>query len=103
MTAGCTVVAKPSELAGLSPYLLTDIIDGVGLPAGVFNLVSGTGVLVGNAIARHPDVDMVSFTGSDRAGSRVAELASKSVKKVTLELGGKSAQIISRMPTWVVR
>lgn len=94
LAAGCTVVVKPSEVAGLSPLVLTEIIDEVGLPAGVFNLVSGDGPEVGEAIATHPLVDMVSFTGSDRAGKRVAEIASASVKRLSLELGGKSANIV---------
>ncbi len=94
LVTGCTVVAKPSEVAGLSPYLLAEIIDEAGFPAGVFNLVSGTGPEVGEALVKHPEIDMISFTGSDRAGRRVAELAAATVKKVALELGGKSAQII---------
>jgi aldehyde dehydrogenase (NAD+) len=94
LVAGCTVIAKPSEVAGLSPYLLAEIIDEAGFPPGVFNLVSGTGTEVGEALVAHPDVDMISFTGSDRAGRRVAELAAATVKKVALELGGKSAQVI---------
>ena len=72
LAAGCTVVLKPSEVAPLNAFILAEIIDGIGLPAGVFNLVSGTGPVVGEAIAAHPDVDMVSFTGSTRAGTRVA-------------------------------
>ncbi len=94
LAAGCTVVLKPSEVAPLSAFVLAEIVDDVGLPAGVFNLVSGTGPVVGEAIAAHPDVDMVSFTGSTRAGKRVAELAAQSVKRVALELGGKSPFII---------
>jgi acyl-CoA reductase-like NAD-dependent aldehyde dehydrogenase len=94
MAAGCTVVLKPSEVAPLGIFMLAEIIDEVGLPAGVFNLVSGLGPVVGEAIASHPDVDMVSFTGSTRAGRRVAELAAQSVKRVALELGGKSANLI---------
>jgi acyl-CoA reductase-like NAD-dependent aldehyde dehydrogenase len=94
LAAGCTVVLKPSEVAPLNAFILAEIIDEVGLPAGVFNLVSGTGPVVGEAIAAHPDVDMVSFTGSTRAGKRVSELASQTVKRVTLELGGKSPNII---------
>ena len=94
LAAGCTVVLKPSEVAPLTAYVLAEIIDEVGLPAGVFNLVSGAGPVVGEAMAVHPDVDMVSFTGSTRAGKRVSELASQSVKRVALELGGKSANII---------
>jgi acyl-CoA reductase-like NAD-dependent aldehyde dehydrogenase len=92
--AGCTVVLKPSEVAPLNAFVLAEIIDEAGLPAGVFNLVSGTGPVVGEAIASHPDVDMVSFTGSTRAGRRVAELAAATVKRVALELGGKSPNVI---------
>src|SRR6266550_4506505 len=94
LAAGCTVVLKPSEVAPLNAFVLAEVIDEAGLPAGVFNLVSGVGPVVGEAIAAHPDVDMVSFTGSTRAGKRVAELAARTVKKVTLELGGKSANIL---------
>ncbi len=94
MTAGCTVVVKPSEVTPLSAFILAEIIDEVAVPAGVFNMVTGTGPVVGEAMAAHPGVDMVSFTGSTRAGSRVSELAAASVKPVTLELGGKSANVI---------
>jgi acyl-CoA reductase-like NAD-dependent aldehyde dehydrogenase len=94
LAAGCTVVLKPSEVAPINAFLLADIIDEVGLPAGVFNLVSGTGPVVGEAIAAHPGVDMVSFTGSTRAGKRVSEVASATVKRVALELGGKSPNVI---------
>src|SRR2546423_4254863 len=94
LAAGCTIVLKPSEVAPLSAFILAEIVDDVGLPAGVFNLVCGTGPVVGEAIARHPDIDMVSFTGSTRAGKRVSELASQSVKAVALELGGKSPNVI---------
>ena len=94
MAAGCTVVLKPSEVAPLNAFILAEIMHEVGVPAGVFNLVSGVGPVVGEAIAAHPDVDMVSFTGSTRAGKRVMELAAQTVKKVSLELGGKSANII---------
>jgi acyl-CoA reductase-like NAD-dependent aldehyde dehydrogenase len=94
LAAGCTVVLKPSEVAPLNAFILAEIIDGIGLPAGVFNLVSGVGPVVGEAIASHPDVDMVSFTGSTRAGTRVAALAAPTVKRVALELGGKSANVI---------
>ncbi len=94
LAAGCTVVLKPSEVAPLTAFILAEIIDEVGLPAGVFNLVTGIGQVVGEALAAHPDVDMISFTGSTRAGRRVSELASQSVKRVALELGGKSANII---------
>jgi acyl-CoA reductase-like NAD-dependent aldehyde dehydrogenase len=94
LAAGCTVVLKPSEVAPLNAFLLAEIIDEVGLPAGVFNLVTGTGPVVGEAIAAHPDIDMVSFTGSTRAGKRVSEVASQSVKRVALELGGKSPNVI---------
>ncbi|HEY4378039.1 MAG TPA: aldehyde dehydrogenase family protein [Acidimicrobiales bacterium] len=94
LAAGCTVVLKPSEVAPLNAFILAEIIDGIGLPPGVFNLVSGTGPVVGEAIAKHPDIDMVSFTGSTRAGRRVAELGAATVKRVALELGGKSANIL---------
>ena len=94
LAAGCTVVLKPSEVAPLNAFVLAEIIDEIGLPAGVFNLVTGVGPVVGEAIASHPDVDMVSFTGSTRAGKRVSELAAQTVKRVALELGGKSPNII---------
>ena len=94
LAAGCTVVLKPSEVAPLNAFLLAEIIDEIGLPAGVFNLVTGVGPVVGEAIAAHPDVDMVSFTGSTRAGKRVSEVAAQTVKRVALELGGKSANVI---------
>ncbi len=94
LAAGCTVVLKPSEVAPLSAFVLAEVVDEVGLPAGVFNLVTGTGPVVGEAIASDPDVDMVSFTGSTRAGKRVGELASATVKRVALELGGKSPYVI---------
>ena len=94
LAAGCTVVLKPSEVAPLAAYLLAEIIDEIGLPAGVFNMVSGTGPAVGEVIAKHPDIDMVSFTGSVRAGSAVSEAAAATVKRVALELGGKSPNVI---------
>ena len=94
LAAGCTVVLKPSEVAPLNAFILAEVIDEAGLPPGVFNLVTGTGPVVGEAIASHPDVDMVSFTGSTRAGRRVSELASRTVKRVALELGGKSPNVI---------
>ncbi len=94
LAAGCTVVLKPSEVAPLSAFILADIMHSVGLPPGVFNLVSGDGPIVGEAIAGHPEVDMVSFTGSTRAGKRVSEIAAKTIKRVALELGGKSANVI---------
>lgn len=92
--AGCTVVVKPSGLAPLTAFVLAEIIHEVGMPAGVFNVVSGRGTVVGEAIASHPLVDMVSLTGSTRAGTRVMQLAAESVKRVALELGGKSATVI---------
>ncbi|HEY3943508.1 MAG TPA: aldehyde dehydrogenase family protein [Acidimicrobiales bacterium] len=94
LAAGCSVVLKPSEIAPLSAFVLAEVLDEVGLPAGVFNLVCGTGAVVGEAVAAHPGVDMVSFTGSTRAGKRVMELAAQSVKRVSLELGGKSANVL---------
>jgi aldehyde dehydrogenase (NAD+) len=94
LAAGCTVVLKPSEVAPLTAFILAEIVDGAGLPAGVFNLVTGTGPVAGEALASHPQVDMISFTGSTRAGRRVSELAAATVKRVALELGGKSANVI---------
>ncbi len=94
LAAGCTVVLKPSEVVPLNAFVLAEVIDEAGLPAGVFNLVTGFGPVVGEAIAGHPGVDMVSFTGSTRAGRRVSEVAAATVKPVALELGGKSANVI---------
>ena len=94
LAAGCTVVLKPSQETPLHAFLLAEMIQDCGLPAGVFNLVSGPGSKVGEALARHPDVDMVSFTGSTGAGVRVAAAAAPTVKRVCLELGGKSAFIV---------
>jgi aldehyde dehydrogenase (NAD+) len=94
LAAGCTVVLKPSEVAPLAAYELASIFHETGLPPGVFNLVSGTGKAVGEAIAAHQAVDAVSFTGSVQAGRRVAEVAAGTVKRVTLELGGKSANLM---------
>jgi acyl-CoA reductase-like NAD-dependent aldehyde dehydrogenase len=92
--AGCTVVLKPSELVPGVAYLLAEVIESAGVPAGVFNLVTGTGPVVGEAIVQHELVDMVSFTGSTRAGRRVAELAAGAPKRTSLELGGKSASVL---------
>ncbi|MEU8245778.1 aldehyde dehydrogenase family protein [Nonomuraea sp. NPDC048916] len=94
LAAGCTVVLKPSEVAPLAAYALAAVFHEVGLPPGVFNLVSGRGPVVGEAMAAHPEVDMISFTGSTGAGRRVASLAAETVKRVALELGGKSASVI---------
>jgi len=94
LAAGCTVVLKPSEVAPFNAFLLADVIESVGLPKGVFNLVTGTGAQAGEALVKHPGVDMISFTGSTRAGKRISELASASIKRVALELGGKSASVI---------
>lgn len=94
LAAGCTVVLKPSEIAPLSAMIIAEIMDGAGVPAGVFNLVNGDGPGAGHALAAHPDVDMISFTGSVRGGVAVAKAAADSVKRVTQELGGKSANII---------
>lgn len=94
LAAGCTVVLKPSEVAPLSAFALAEVFEQVGLPPGVFNLVTGLGPVVGEAIAAHPDVDMVSFTGSTAAGKRVMAVAAETVKKVALELGGKSAFVV---------
>jgi len=94
LAAGCTMVLKPSEIAPLSAYLFTQILHEAGVPPGVFNMVNGDGPTVGAAISRHPDVAMVSFTGSTGAGVAVASAAAVTVKRVTQELGGKSANII---------
>ncbi|MDO8733152.1 MAG: aldehyde dehydrogenase family protein [Actinomycetota bacterium] len=94
LAAGCTIVVKPAELTSLSAIALFELIDGVGLPAGTVNLVCGPGSVVGEALVRHPLVNMVSFTGSTLAGKRVGELAINDVKKVALELGGKSASVL---------
>jgi aldehyde dehydrogenase (NAD+) len=94
IAAGCTMVLKPSEIAPVAAYLLAEIIDAAGLPKGVFNMVNGTGPEVGAAISAHPQIDMVSFTGSTRAGIEVAKAAAPTVKRVAQELGGKSANII---------
>ena len=94
LAAGCTLVLKPSEVAPLSAFILAEMIHDAGLPAGVFNLVTGYGYTVGEALVAHPQADMVSFTGSTRAGIRVSQVAAAKVKRVALELGGKSAAII---------
>src|SRR5580704_2628661 len=94
LAAGCTMVLKPSEFAPLSAYLFTQILHEAAVPAGVFNMVNGDGPTVGAAIASHPDVAMVSFTGSTRAGVAVSVAAAPTVKRVTQELGGKSANIL---------
>ncbi|MFZ2225703.1 MAG: aldehyde dehydrogenase family protein [Candidatus Deferrimicrobium sp.] len=94
LAAGCTVIVKPSEVAPINAFILAEIVDAAGLPRGVFNLVTGYGAVVGEALAGHREVDMISFTGSTRAGKRVSELAAQSVKRVALELGGKSASIL---------
>lgn len=94
LAVGCTVVLKPSEIAPLNAILLAEIMDEAGTPPGVFNLVNGDGPGVGTALAKHPDVDMISFTGSTRAGVLVAQNAAPTVKRVAQELGGKSANII---------
>jgi len=94
LAAGCTVVLKPSEVAPLNAFVLAQVIEAAGLPPGVFNLVTGVGTEVGEALVTDPEVDMVTFTGSTRAGKRVSELAAQTVKRVALELGGKSAIII---------
>lgn len=94
LAAGCTIVLKPSEIAPVSAYILAEIIAESGLPAGVFNLVNGDGPEVGAAISAHPEIDLVSFTGSTRAGREVAKAAADGIKRVTQELGGKSANII---------
>ena len=94
LAAGCTVVLKPSEVAPFNAFILAEAIEAAGLPQGVFNLVTGFGADAGEALVRHRDVDMISFTGSTRAGKRISELAAQTVKRVALELGGKSASVI---------
>ena len=94
LATGCTVVVKPSEYAPLSPMLFAEVLHEAGVPPGVFNLVNGDGATVGDALSRHPDVDMVSFTGSTRAGISVAKAAADTVKRVHQELGGNSANIL---------
>ncbi len=94
LAAGCTMVLKPSEIAPFNAVLFTEILDVAGVPAGVFNLVNGNGPTVGAALSSHPDIDMVSFTGSTRAGIQVARNAAPTVKRVAQELGGKSANIL---------
>ncbi len=94
LAAGCTIVLKPSEYSPLSTIILTEVLHDAGVPKGVFNLVNGDGPEVGEAISRHPDIDMVSFTGSTRAGILVAQAAAATVKRVTQELGGKSANVV---------
>ncbi len=94
LAAGCTMVLKPSEVAPISAYIFSEIMDAAGVPKGVFNLVNGTGPDVGAALSSHPEIDMVSFTGSTRAGVEVAKNAAPTVKRVAQELGGKSANII---------
>ncbi|MDA9560251.1 aldehyde dehydrogenase family protein [Porticoccaceae bacterium] len=95
IAAGCTMVVKPSEFSPLSAQLFADVIDQAALPPGVFNLVNGEGPVVGAAISQHPDIDMVSFTGSTRAGIAVAQAAATTVKRVCQELGGKSPMILT--------
>lgn len=94
IAVGCTVILKPSEVAPLSAYLFTKVMEEAGVPAGVYNMINGDGPGVGTALSSHPDVDMMSFTGSTRAGSLVAQNAAPSVKRVTQELGGKSPNIV---------
>ena len=94
LAAGCTVVLKPSEVAPFNAFVLAEVIEAAGLPKGVFNLVTGFGPAVGEALVRHPGVDMISFTGSTRAGKRISEVAAQGVKRVALELGGKSPSVI---------
>ena len=96
VAAGCTMVLKPSDASPLSGVALAEVMHEAGVPAGVFNLVIGRGSVVGEALSRHPDVDMVSFTGSTAAGVKVGEAAAQTVKRVCLELGGKSANIVLR-------
>src|SRR6185503_6918485 len=92
--AGCTVLLKPSEVAPFNAFILAEVMEQAGLPKGVFNLVTGYGQDAGEALVKHPGVDMISFTGSTRAGKRISELGSQTIKRIALELGGKSASVI---------
>ncbi|HPB81819.1 MAG TPA: aldehyde dehydrogenase family protein [Spirochaetota bacterium] len=94
IAAGCTMVVKPSQIAPLNSYILAEIMDEIGMPPGVFNLVVGAGSNVGHALASHPDVDMVSLTGSTSSGVKVMQAAANTIKRVTLELGGKSPNVL---------
>jgi aldehyde dehydrogenase (NAD+) len=94
LAAGCTVVLKPSEIAPFNAFILAEVVEAAGLPKGVFNLVTGYGPAAGEALVKHANVDMISFTGSTRAGKRISEIAAQTVKRVALELGGKSASVI---------
>jgi len=94
LAAGCTVVLKPSEIAPFNAFILAEVVEAAGLPKGVLNVVTGFGPAAGEALVKHPDVDMISFTGSTRAGKRISEVAAQTVKRVALELGGKSASVI---------
>lgn len=94
IAAGCTSVLKPSDTSPLSAILLAEVMDAAGVPPGVFNLVTGKGRIVGEALSAHPDVDLISFTGSTAAGARVGEAAARTIKRTSLELGGKSANVV---------
>ena len=94
LASGCTMILKPSEVAPLSAMILTELIDEAGFPSGVFNLVNGDGATTGDALTSHPDINMISFTGSTRAGALISQNAAKDFKRVSLELGGKGANII---------
>ncbi|MCP5072429.1 MAG: aldehyde dehydrogenase family protein, partial [Rhodobacteraceae bacterium] len=94
MAVGCTVVLKPSEVSPLSSIVFSEIVDAAGFPKGVYNMLNGDGPGVGSQLSSHPDVDMISFTGSTRAGRLITKAAAETIKRVTLELGGKGANII---------
>ena len=94
LAAGCTIILEPSSVALLNAFILAEVIDAAGLPLGVFNLVTGPGAKIGETLCLHPEVDMITVTGSTAAGIQIAGLAAKGVKRVTLELGGKSAAVI---------
>ena len=94
LAAGCTVVLKPSEIAPLSSMLLAEMMHDAGFPKGVFNLVNGDGAVTGDVLTSHPDIDMISFTGSTRAGALISQNAAKDFKRISLELGGKGANIV---------
>src|SRR5205823_10368251 len=94
LAAGCTMVLKPSEIAPLNAIIFAEVLDEAGVPPGVFNLANGDGPTVGEAMSAHPGIDMMSFTGSTRAGIAVAKAAADTVKRVAQELGGKSANVV---------
>ncbi len=94
IAAGCTCILKPSEVSPLSAYVFSEVMDAAGVPAGVYNMINGDGVGVGSALSSHPEIEMISFTGSTRAGKLITKAAADTIKRVTLELGGKGANVV---------